>query len=280
MYIFREKESLQKYLLKLRSGQQSIGYVPTMGALHEGHLSLINTSVAQNSITLCSIFVNPTQFNEIQDFEKYPIQVEDDIQKVEEAKVSILYLPNKEEVYPEGMTQLEKYDFGSLETLAEGAHRPGHFQGVAQVLSRFLKLIQPDKMYMGQKDYQQLLITKALVKMLGIGTSIEGIPIRREEDGLAMSSRNVRLSERGRKVAPEIYQSLKNIEAKRGQSPLTQLLAEANAHLQGNGLEVEYLMLAHAENLQPEDDFKDHPQILIVAAWLEGVRLIDNLLLT
>lgn len=279
MHLFREKKTLEKQLTRIRSMQKSIGFVPTMGALHSGHIALMKKAMEENDITVSTIFVNPTQFNDLQDFKKYPVQVDQDIQKLLEAGVSILYLPDVEEVYPEGTAELESYDFGFLETVAEGAHRPGHFQGVGQVLSRFLSVIRPDKMYMGQKDYQQLLITKKLVELLQLPTSVIGVPTRREADGLAMSSRNVRLSQEGRKIAPAIYENLCMIRNHRQQQPLAALLQKATHNLEKKGFKVEYLMLADAQTLQPAENFTAESQVLLTAVWLDGVRLIDNILL-
>jgi len=279
MYIFKEKESLQKFLLKNKSEDSSLGYIPTMGALHEGHLELMKEAGLQNKVTLVSIFVNPTQFNEEKDLENYPIQVEDDIRKLIEADVTALYLPDVQQVYPDGMDNLELYDFGKLETILEGAHRAGHFQGVGQVLSRFLKLITPDRMYMGQKDYQQLLITRKLANLLGLRVEIIGVPTKREKNGLAMSSRNALLSDIGRDRAKAIAESLHQIGNHKGKGFFKDAQTEALAYLEQLGFQVEYLSLAKADTLEPEQEFRDTKQVLLIAAWLEGIRLIDNILL-
>jgi len=282
MLIFKEKKALLKYLPAGRSATSppsSIGYVPTMGALHAGHVKLLERAVAENKITISSVFVNPTQFNDQQDYERYPVQIDKDIQTLVDAGISILYLPEVEDVYPEGMQKLEHFNFGLLETIAEGAHRPGHFQGVGQVLSRFLTIIQPDNMYMGQKDYQQLLITQRLVEIIDLPTKIVGVPTEREEDGLALSSRNARLSQEGRKVAPAIYRALCRIEEHRKEYYLENLVQKATQSLKEQGIEVEYLMLADAHTLKPAKVFSESNQVLLIAAWLEGIRLIDNILL-
>lgn len=279
MHIFKEKKALIKHLTHTRLEQQSIGYIPTMGALHQGHISLMKKAVEDNKITLSTIFINPTQFNDFQDFKKYPVRLEEDIQKLVEAGVAILYLPDVKEVYPQGIEGLEHYDFGFLEAVAEGEQRSGHFQGVGQVLSRFLSVIQPDKTYMGQKDYQQLLITQKLVEQLQLPTKVIGIPTQREADGLAMSSRNMRLTKYGRKMAPAIYRALRMICNNQKKYPLQELIQKAKDELRNSGIEVEYLMLADAETLQPADTFFTQPQVLLIAAWLDGVRLIDNIIL-
>ncbi len=279
MYIFKEKESLQKFLLKNQSNDSSLGYIPTMGALHEGHLRLMKEARLQNEVTLVSIFVNPTQFNEKKDLENYPIQVEEDIQKLIEADVTALYLPDVQQVYPEGTDNLELYDFGKLETILEGAYRAGHFQGVGQVLSRFLKLINPDRMYMGQKDYQQLLITRKLVNLLGLRVEIIVVPTKREIYGLSMSSRNALLSDEGRDKAKAIAESMQRIGEHKRTGFFKDAQTEALAYLEQLGFQVEYLSLAKADTLEPEQKFRDTKQVLLIAAWLEGVRLIDNILL-
>lgn len=279
MIIFKKKEDLQKYLSTDEQKQQKIGFVPTMGALHAGHLSLIERARRETDVVLCSIFVNPTQFNQAEDLEKYPVQVEKDIEYLIEAGADILFLPGVEEIYPQGMKNLETYAFGYLEEIGEGKHRPGHFQGVGQVLARLLKIVDPDKMYMGQKDYQQILITRKLIELLHSRTEIVAVPIKREKDGLAMSSRNARLSQKGRKKAPAIYRSLKKIEAERATHSFPECAEEVISSLEKEGIEVEYLLLADAGTLLPETDFEAHPQVVLIAAWLDGVRLIDNVLL-
>lgn len=276
MYIFKEKERLKKYLDDVGFPGRTVGYVPTMGALHNGHLRLAKKAVSENDIAVSTIFVNPTQFNDVQDFNKYPVQLDTDIRKLLDAGITVLYLPEVKEVYPDGMQQLERYDFGFLETVAEGAFRPGHFQGVAQVLSRFLAVIHPDKLYMGQKDYQQLLITRKLVALLRLPTAVVEVPTQREGDGLAMSSRNARLSDAGRAAAPALYQSLCMIRDQQAHYSFPELRQKAINDLENKGLQVEYLMLADKNTLQPVESFSDRPQVLLAAAWLDGVRLIDN----
>ena len=169
-----------------------------MGALHAGHISLLEQSKSETGLTVCSIFVNPTQFNDKKDFEKYPITIEEDIRKIESAGTDILFLPNASSVYPNGTDRLEQYQIGYLETILEGKFRPGHFQGVCQVMNRLLKIVLPHKLYMGQKDYQQSLVVNQLLKTMRTDTSLVVCPTHREPDGLAMSSRNMRLSEDGK----------------------------------------------------------------------------------
>ncbi len=279
MYIFKQKAALKRHLRILRERQIRIGYVPTMGALHEGHFALIERAISETDIVICSIFINPTQFNDAQDLKRYPVQTDSDIQKLLEHEMNILFLPSVNEIYPDGLKHLEHYSFGALETMAEGLHRPGHFQGVGQVLSRFLEIIKPDRMFMGQKDYQQLLMTRKLVRLADLKTEIVAVPIRRERDGLAMSSRNIRLSEEARKTAPELYKTLYFVSTNLDKQPLDALLETARKQLEEKGFKVDYLILADAEDLQAVDRFTEKQSlVLLAAAWLEGVRLIDNIL--
>jgi pantoate--beta-alanine ligase len=208
MILLKKAEDLSRWLEKRRSEGRTIGFVPTMGALHEGHISLIDISKKAMDITVCSIFVNPTQFNDPKDFQKYPITIEKDILMLEQAGTDVLYLPELSDIYPGGVTDLEQYDLGSLETLLEGAFRPGHFQGVCQVMRRLLEAVRPDGLFMGQKDYQQCMVVRRLLEIMGMPPVLHPSPIIREADGLAMSSRNVRLTTEQRAKATTIYQAL------------------------------------------------------------------------
>lgn len=213
MILLKKAEDLSRWLEKRRSDGKSIGFVPTMGALHAGHISLIDISKQHTGVTVCSIFVNPTQFNDPKDFQKYPITIEKDIQLLEQAGTDVLYLPEVSEIYPGGVKDLEKYDLGSLESLLEGAFRPGHFQGVCQVMRRLLEAVRPDHLFMGQKDYQQCMVVRRLLEIIRLPTLLHPSPIIREPDGLAMSSRNVRLTTEQREQATAIYQALSRIKA-------------------------------------------------------------------
>ncbi len=208
MILFRRSDDLSKWLNQETASGKSIGFVPTMGALHAGHISLITISKKETDITVCSIFVNPTQFNDPKDFQKYPITLEKDIALLEAAGVDILFLPGVSELYPTGTANLEHYDLGQLENLLEGKYRPGHFQGVCQVMYRLLHLVRPDHLFMGQKDYQQCMVVQRLLTLLGLPIQLHRCPIIREADGLAMSSRNQRLSPAQRANATAIYRAL------------------------------------------------------------------------
>ena len=240
-----------------------------MGALHAGHISLIDISKKNTDITVCSIFVNPTQFNDPKDFQKYPITIEKDIFQLEKAGTGVLYLPEVADIYPDGVTGLEKYDLGRLESLLEGAFRPGHFQGVCQVMRRLLDAVRPDDLFMGQKDYQQCMVVRRLLEIMGSSTRLHPCPIMREPDGLAMSSRNVRLSPVQRTSATAIYQAL--LQLKEGATA-----GQATAFLEKEGFRVDYVSIADPVTLEPIDE-KVRPAIALVAAFMGEVRLIDNM---
>lgn len=285
MYLFKQKDELRQYLHTAKQQGATIGFVPTMGALHEGHLSLIHTAKAQSSLTVCSIFVNPTQFNDPADFEKYPITIEKDIQMLIAGGTDVLFLPAVAEMYPEGLSApAPHYDFGALETVLEGAHRPGHFQGVGRIVHKLLDIVQPHKLFMGQKDLQQCLVVTRLLQLIDSPAEMVICPTLREPDGLAMSSRNMRLGPDERKNAVALYQALsyiKNGLAKGGSLP--DILAAARLQLQSSKFEMDYLDVIAVKDdgiiLFPEQAVTNLPMYAIVAARMEGspVRLIDNL---
>lgn len=279
MLIFREKKGLEAYLKSLRTQEKTIGFVPTMGALHKGHLSLIEEASKHVRVTVCSIFVNPTQFNNREDFEKYPVLLENDIKKLAASTADILFLPSVKEIYEAATENLETYDFGLVEKVIEGAFRPGHFQGVGQVMKRLLEIVRPDTLFMGQKDYQQTLIVNKLIELIKINTQLITCPVIREPDGLAMSSRNLRLSAEARKKAPCIHEVLAYVKDNFRKIPFDKLLKMAISELQKEGFEVEYLVIADGSDLQSLDRPIDSPMLCLAAAWLEGVRLIDNVFL-
>src|SRR5689334_14294876 len=209
MILFKKAADLHKYLDIQRKIGMGIGFIPTMGALHQGHISLIEEARRHNPLVVCSIFVNPAQFNNPDDFRKYPSTIDRDIALLENAGCDVLFYPSVEEVYPDPDEQ-SHYDLGYLEAIMEGKFRPGHFQGVCKVVHKLLQMVQPDNLYIGQKDYQQCLVIKRLIELTGMKDriSLHISPTLREKDGLAMSSRNARLDEQQRKIAPGIYQTL------------------------------------------------------------------------
>lgn len=282
MLIFKTKNDLNQYLLNRRRLGEKIGFVPTMGALHEGHLSLINLSKKDHETTVCSIFINPTQFTNTQDFEKYPITIERDIQLLRASGCQVLFLPEVSEMYPEGVKLKEKYELGAIEHRWEGEFRPGHFQGVCQIVEKLLLLVEPDTLFLGQKDFQQVAILK---QMLQVKKDLQWIqiiagPTLRETDGLAMSSRNLRLSPEERLQATSIYKGFQQVklELSKGEKSLDNLCQNMEKLLLANGFsKVEYIAFVEPEQMVKIDKIQDK-MVLIVAAHLGEVRLIDNYL--
>lgn len=278
MDIFKEIEPLKTFLRTLRSDSKSIGFVPTMGALHNGHMALIAASKRENSKTICSIFVNPTQFNNSEDLAKYPRTLESDIEILSKAGCNILFCPAPEEMYST-VSQL-KFDFGSLDKVMEGSFRPGHFSGVALVVSKLFNIVNPDRAYFGQKDFQQYKIIEKLVEELKFNVTLRSVPIEREPDGLAMSSRNSRLTSDQRKAAIVFYESLlqaKNL-LKEGCDMKSIIETISKRISQREEIKLEYLELADATNLMPLKNVS-HKAMLLIAGYVGEVRLIDNLLL-
>jgi len=286
MLLLKRKVDLLHWLDKQRTERRSIGFVPTMGALHAGHISLIDISKKSTDITVCSIFVNPTQFNDPKDFQKYPITIEDDILLLEQGGADVLYLPEVSDIYPDGTKSLETYDLGRLESLLEGAFRPGHFQGVCQVMRRLLDVVRPDQLFMGQKDYQQCMVVHRLLEIMGLPTRLVPCPIVREEDGLAMSSRNRRLSPEQRQTAITIYQALTGIKEgwQKGNSS-GELISAATFLLESKGFRVDYVSIADPLTLEPlpetvsRETVSRPTAVALIAAFLGEIRLIDNMAL-
>ena len=281
MIILNEVAALRNVISKAASESRSIGFVPTMGALHQGHLSLINSSKKSADITICSIFVNPVQFNDPKDYEKYPVTIEKDVAFLEKADTDYLFLPSVNEMYPDGIRNLEHYDLGYLESILEGKYRPGHFQGVAQVMARLLDFTEPDQLFMGQKDYQQCMVVQRLIETKKLSkTRLVICPTIREEDGLAMSSRNQRLNAEERKKAPALYQAMSFVKKNVKAGDLAHLEIEASMMLSSKGFKVDYLEIAKADDLELMNEWNGKDKLVIlVAAFLNEVRLIDNLLI-
>ncbi|RXK86684.1 pantoate--beta-alanine ligase [Filimonas effusa] len=279
MILFKQVADLQAALSTARHEGKTIGFVPTMGALHEGHLSLLELARHQYDITVCSIFVNPTQFNDPKDFEKYPVTTDADIRLLEQAGINMLFLPGVSEIYPSGTTPGHHYDLGELEGLLDGAYRPGHFQGVCQVVHRLLDIVQPNALFLGQKDYQQCLVLKRMVQLENIPVEIIMAPTRREKDGLALSSRNMRLSPEAREKATALYKALQYFGENITVKSIQELRLESSAFLLRNDFEkVDYIEVADAGSLLPVEEITPGLKlVLLTAAFIEGVRLIDNL---
>jgi pantoate--beta-alanine ligase len=280
MIIFKKGLPLQNRLKQLKNINKKIGFVPTMGALHNGHLALIEQSKSPDTTTVCSIFVNPTQFNDKKDFEKYPVTIENDIYLLEKANTDILFIPAVDEIYPDGLATNFSYDLGYLETMLEGFYRPGHFQGVCRVMHKLLNIVQPDDLFMGQKDYQQCMVIKRLIELYKIPTQLHLVPTRREESGLAMSSRNVRLSDEAKQKASAIFKALGFIKNNISSLSIDQLKEKATAIILDAGFEkIDYIEICDADSLMPLNKFQQTKMVALAAAFTEGVRLIDNMLL-
>lgn len=277
MKIIRTVEELRREVAVSRAQGLSVGLVPTMGALHAGHVSLIDKARADNDIVVVSVFVNPTQFNNPDDLRTYPRTEEADCQKLEASMVDIAFIPSVEEVYPEPDTRV--FDLGAVAEVMEGAMRPGHFNGVAQVVSRLFAMVEPDKAYFGEKDFQQIAVIKRMVEIEGFNIDIIECPIKRHDDGLAMSSRNVRLSEQQRAIAPNIArilsESLDYAKTHSAAETKQYVTAEINAYEE---MEVEYYEIVDALTMQPIADWADTKQAVgCITVYLGDVRLIDNI---
>jgi pantoate--beta-alanine ligase len=280
MILFKRSADLQHWLADRKDERKKTGFVPTMGALHEGHLHLIESCRSFADFCICSIFVNPAQFNDPGDFEKYPINIEKDIEMLTKAGTDVVFLPSVQEIYPQGERGLETYDLGELETILEGQYRPGHFQGVCQVMSRLLNLVKPDFLFMGQKDYQQCMVVKRLIRLLGIQVQFHTVPTVRESDGLAQSSRNLLLTADQRKNAGAISQALYEIREKLVPGNTGPVLALARQKLEAAHFKTDYVSIARASDLQPIQNWNGKEKaVALIAAFQGDVRLIDNMLL-
>lgn len=282
MILIKTASDLSRLLASRRDSGALIGFVPTMGALHAGHLKLVDHSKKNSDTTVVSIFVNPTQFNDPNDYTRYPVTLEKDIYLLEQAGCDILFLPAIEEIYPAGTSLQEPYALGYLETLLEGKYRPGHFQGVCQVVHRLLELVQPALLFLGQKDYQQCMVIQQLIRLKQLPVALRIIPTLREASGLALSSRNLRLSEADKAAATAIYRSLKMIRSELRPGNLEPLITRAVNEIKAAGFEqTDYVSIASAQDLTEVTDWDGHsPLVALVAAFIGGVRLIDNLPLT
>lgn len=279
MSVFTKKSDLTAHLASIKNQKTKIGFVPTMGALHEGHLSLLKESLQNNGITVVSIFVNPTQFNNPEDLEKYPRTLERDVEKIKSLSKDILvYAPSVEDIY-EGHTQSVPFDYDGLEFQMEGAHRPGHFDGVGTVVKKLFEIVQPTNAYFGEKDFQQLQIVKKMVEKHQLPVTIHGCPIHREASGLAMSSRNERLSPEARKEAALIYRILKNAKKKFEKQSAREVIEFVTKAFQKNpNFQLEYFQIADENTLLPcTRKSKTKKYRGFVAVFTNNIRLIDNI---
>ena len=281
MVIFHHSEDIIKFLKISRKPGSKTGFVPTMGALHAGHLSLIEQCKSQSGFTVCSIFVNPTQFNDPNDYEKYPVTLDNDIVLLEKAGCDALFVPSVKEIYPSGVSLLPHYDLGYLETVLEGKYRPGHFQGVCQVVQRLLEIVEPDVLFLGQKDFQQCMVIKRMTELTNLPVTITICSTLREADGLAMSSRNMRLNETERKTAVKIYETLTMMKQQLQPGSVMQIKQAATEYLLNEGFRPDYTEFANAGTLELVDDWNGTDKMVaLIAAYLNDVRLIDNMIIT
>ncbi|MBK8600066.1 MAG: pantoate--beta-alanine ligase [Flavobacterium sp.] len=279
MKIFEKQAELKSFLKSISTKNSTLGFVPTMGALHDGHLSLLRQSIENNTISVISIFVNPTQFNNIEDLEKYPRTLENDVAKVKTVSDSIIiYAPTVDDIY-EGKTISEHFDFDGLEKQMEGEFRPGHYDGVGTVVKRLFEIIQPTNAYFGEKDFQQLQIVKKLVEKLKLNVNIVECPIYREKNGLAMSSRNERLTENEKKEAALIYKILKASRSKFKNSSAASISNWVEKTLQNHKLiQLEYFQIAEESNLLPcLRKNKNRKYRAFIAVFINNIRLIDTI---
>lgn len=280
MYLFKTVQDLNDYLKHLGGNATTVGFVPTMGALHEGHLSLIEASTQQNALTVCSIFVNPTQFNESTDLQKYPRTPANDIDYLAAANCDVIFMPAPEEIYPPGVDLDSPIPPKALVTGMEGQFRPGHFEGVVQVVKRLLDIVQPTHLYMGQKDYQQAAIIGWMIDTLGLPASLVVCPTRREADGLAMSSRNVRLTAANRERATLLYETLSSVKTRISEEPVKVLQQWAMQALHQGDFKPEYFDIVDGTTLQPITELSPTDfAVACTAVWAGEVRLIDNMIL-
>ena len=277
MKVLKSKKTLIDYVERQREMGKKIGFAPTMGALHEGHLSLYKAAKKENDEVISSIFVNPTQFNNPDDFQKYPKTLEKDLELLEKAGVDAVYVPNVEEMYPDGLNS-KKYDFDGLENEMEGKYRPGHFDGVGTIVEELFRQVQPHNAYFGEKDYQQLAIIKKMVEKTKLPVKIHGVPTLREEDGLAMSSRNVRLTETQRKEATIIYETLTKVKEWFKVISVEEIKLRVLEIFRNSNFELEYFVIADEKTLKETDFFyKDKNYRAFIVAYAGDVRLIDNM---
>lgn len=280
MKIFYYKTDLYGYLSQLKAEGKQIGLVPTMGALHQGHLSLLDYIKASCDIRVCSVFVNPTQFNNPEDLEKYPRPIEHDIQLLEENGCDVLFMPQVKEMY--GDNESWSIDLDGLDEVLEGAFRPGHYQGVTQIVKKLFDIVKPDVACFGQKDYQQFLVIQKMVDIFSLDIALIQCPTIREEDGLAMSSRNVRLSPQGREKALIIYQTLLQFQNNIHHMGIAEAREQAIKKLkESDGITFEYFEVCNSQTLKVLQSAEKGDKVVVLAAvWLEEVRLIDNILFT
>jgi len=277
MIVYRTKSDLTGHLHSIQNEGKTIGLVPTMGALHRGHASLVEKANTENDFVVVSIFVNPSQFNDPSDLDHYPRTLDQDLELLRQLEADLVFVPSVKEMYPEKDSRI--FDLGSLDKVMEGKHRQGHFNGVAQIVSKLFLLIRPNRAYFGQKDFQQLVIIRRLVDILKLDLSIVPCPIIREKDGLAMSSRNIRLSKEERKLAAVIYETLVNAREKMETLTPSQLNEWVGLEFEKHSaMDLEYFEIVEDKGLMSIDTWdKKLNKVACLAVHLGEVRLIDNL---
>lgn len=279
MKVFSKIVDLQNQLFEDRKQGKTIGLVPTMGALHEGHASLVKLSVDQNDVTVVSVFVNPTQFNDKNDLKNYPRDLDADCKLLESVGADYVFAPSVEEMYP--VPDTRQFEYPPVSTVMEGAHRPGHFNGVCQVVSRLFYIVRPLKAYFGEKDWQQIAVVKCMVKALGLNVEIVECPIVRDKDGLAKSSRNTLLAPDERKIAPAIYKALKNSVKYAEKHSVKETHDKVVSDIEAvEGLKVEYFAIVDGNTLQDVDNWDDSPYVvgcITVYCGKTPIRLIDHI---
>ena len=279
MIIIKTVSELEAYVGRERNNGRSIGLVPTMGALHAGHLSLVERAVKENDDVIVSVFVNPTQFNNPTDLATYPRTEEEDCRLLARAGVSVAFVPTVEEMYPSGAVRVKEFRLGTAAEVMEGKFRPGHFQGVAQIVCRLFELCRPTRAYFGEKDFQQIAVIRNMVESEGIDVDIVSCPIKRADDGLALSSRNALLTPEQRAIAPEIYKALKaGVEYSKDhgvKETHDKVVALVDAN---DGLQTEYFEIVDARTLLPVEEWEESPEVVgCITVFCGKVRLIDNI---
>ena len=279
MEIFKTKAALKAFLKPLKASGKKIALVPTMGALHNGHISLIKLAQQNADIIICSIFVNPTQFTDPKDLEKYPRPIEHDLAMLEEAGCNGVFMPDVTEMYPAGADEKWHIDLGNAEFLLEGAFRKGHYQGVTQIVKKLFDAVEPDVAMFGQKDFQQVLMIKNMLAHFNLPITIITCPIIREEDGLAMSSRNIHLTPEDRKHSLVLSQSLQFVIDHFDEYTLAELETKAKAFYEGiDGVALDYFTVANGDTLEPAKTKAENNLVALVAAKVGSTRLIDNMI--
>lgn len=279
MIVLKLRQEVNNAIKALHAENKQVGFVATMGALHEGHLSLIDIAAKENDCVVCSIFVNPLQFNDKADFEKYPNTLEADLKLLEAKKCAIVFVPDVQEMY--GNEDSTQFDFGNLDKVMEGVYRPGHFLGMAKVVKRLFDTVKPDVAYFGEKDFQQLAIIRKFTHDLKLPVKVVGCPIMRETDGLAMSSRNVLLSSEERIVSPIIYKTLLGAKERVGKISITALKTWVETEINAvPHFKLEYFEVAEAKNLTLLNEWKSLAPIMgFIVVRVNNIRLIDNIVL-